>query len=75
MGKKRAVNVSLDAELVTRAKALDINLSQALESGLRELVRELEARAWQEDHREAIERFNSRIDERGLAGDEHRRYG
>lgn len=72
MGKKRAVNVSLDAELVTRAKALDINLSRALEPGLREIVRELEMERWKDENREAIESFGRYIEEHGVFGEEWR---
>ncbi len=75
MGAKKSVNVTLDADLIARARALNVDLSQAAEAGLRDLIVDLEAQRWAADHREAIARFNARIAETGPAGDEYRRYG
>lgn len=71
---KRAVNLSLEASLIERAKALDLNLSQALEAKLREIIREAEARRWESENSEAIESFNRYVDQHGTIGDEYRRY-
>ncbi|MGD9739349.1 MAG: type II toxin-antitoxin system CcdA family antitoxin [Bauldia sp.] len=72
MGTRRAVNLSMSVDLLDRAKALNINLSQALEPHLRELVREAEAAAWRRDNRESIEAFNRYIEENGVFGEEWR---
>ena len=58
MGARKPLNLSMDAELVDRAKALDINLSQALEAKLRDIVREEEAARWQREHKGAIDAWN-----------------
>ncbi len=75
MGSKQSVNLSLDRELVARAKALGLNISQALEPKLREIVRRIEAEEWATRNREAIERFNQRIRTHGPIGDEYSKYG
>lgn len=54
-GPKRAVNVSVDAEILTVAKDLGLNLSQTLEDALRALTKEERIRRFQEENREALE--------------------
>lgn len=72
MGIRKPLNLSIDASLVDRAKALDINLSQALEGKLREIVRDAEAEAWRRANRTSIEAFNRYIEENGVFGEEWR---
>lgn len=69
-GRKRAANLSVDGDLLEKARALGINLSQVLDGELRRLVREAEAAAWQEENREAIEAYNRRVAEEGILSDE-----
>lgn len=68
-GRKRAANLSVDGELLEKARALGINLSQVLDGELRRLVREAETAAWLEENREAIEAYNKRVAEEGLWSD------
>ncbi len=68
-GRKRAANLSVDGELLEKARALGINLSQVLDGELRRLVREAEGAAWLEENRAAIEAYNRRVAEEGLWGD------
>jgi antitoxin CcdA len=64
-GPKRAVNVSVDAEILAVAKDLNINLSQTLEDALRKLTEEERIRRWQEENREAIESYNAFFERNG----------
>jgi antitoxin CcdA len=64
-GPKRAVNVSVDAEILKVAKEMDLNLSQTLEDALRKLTEDERIRRWQEEHREAIESQNAFYDRYG----------
>ncbi|MGV8839397.1 MAG: type II toxin-antitoxin system CcdA family antitoxin [Bauldia sp.] len=66
------MNLSIEAELVDRAKALDINLSQALEAKLRDIVREEETSRWQREHEGAIDAWNLWIEENGIPLDDLR---
>ena len=52
---KKAVNLSVDADLLARAKEMKVNLSATLEEALRERARDEERRRWKEENREAIE--------------------
>ncbi|MBX3493751.1 MAG: type II toxin-antitoxin system CcdA family antitoxin [Parvibaculum sp.] len=71
---KKAVNLSVDAELLAKAKEMELNLSATLEDVLREKTRAEEARRWKEENREAIEAFNRRIERDGIWSDGLRRF-
>ena len=71
---KKSTNLSINSDLLRQAKELHINLSQALESRLAELIREEKCRSWQEENREAIEDYNSRIQACGAFSDGLRRF-
>ena len=69
---RKAVNLSLDAELVAEAKALDLNLSRTVEEVLRIRIGEEKARRWQEQNAEAIRLSNEELEKNGLWSDEYR---
>jgi antitoxin CcdA len=69
---RKAVNLSLDADLIAEAKALDLNLSRTLEEALRARVREEKARRWQETNAEAIRLSNEELEKNGLWSDRYR---
>jgi len=73
-GAKRAANLSVNAELLDQAKALDINLSATLEKALEAEVRARLRERWLEENREAIAAYNERIKRDGLAGDHVRAF-
>ena len=66
---KRAVNVSVNADLAARAKALGVNLSEALEMRLAELVAAAERQQWLADNAEAIEAYNERVETGAILSD------
>ena len=73
---QQTAKLELDAALVAEAEALDVDVSRELESYLRRLVEKRRiARAWEEEHREAIEEFNRYIEKYGTIGEQYRRYG
>jgi antitoxin CcdA len=69
MGIRRPVNLSLDAELVERARALGVNLSQSLEASLRDIIREAEAKAWRRNNKDSIAAANEELERNGLWSD------
>jgi antitoxin CcdA len=69
-GPKRAVNLSIDAEILAAAKAQGINLSQTLEDELRKRTKEAREARWREENREFIESYNAYIDRNGVFGEE-----
>ena len=64
--QRKATNVSLAANLVEEAKALDINLSRACETGLEAALKLERKRRWQAENLEAAEAWNAWHEEHGL---------
>jgi antitoxin CcdA len=69
---KRATNVSIDSELLHKAKALNINLSATLESVLANLVKARERDLWKQENKAAIEAYNRLVEKHGVFGDDVR---
>ena len=70
--RKRAVNVTVDEDILSDAKQLGMNLSQVLEDELRKRVTEEKTRRWQEENREAIEAHNRFIEKHGIWSEKYR---
>lgn len=71
---KRAVNLSIDSELLAEARGFGLNLSGLLEERLSDALREARRKAWLAENAGAIEDYNSRIDTRGSYADRMRRF-
>ena len=71
---RKAANLSIDASVLADAKALDINVSRAAESGIAEAVRAEKGRHWLEENREALLYYNEWLEENGLLLDEYRQF-
>ena len=69
---KRPMNISLDADLVEKARAYGVNVSAVAEQALRDRIAKEEAQAWLDENREAIAAQNAWTAERGLFSDEFR---
>jgi len=74
MGAKKAVNVSIQSELLDAARAEDINLSAALEAALAEQLRIRRRDRWQTENKAAIEAYNRDVDENRSFGDQVRSF-
>jgi antitoxin CcdA len=70
---KKAVNLSINTDLLRQARELNVNLSKALEERLAEILKEERARRWQEENREAIDAHNRFVEKHGLFNDIRRR--
>ena len=70
--RKRAVNVSIRANLVDEAKAFGTNLSAVLERALDEEHRERRRERWRAENRKAIEAWNKWVEENGIPFEELR---
>ncbi|HXG79533.1 MAG TPA: type II toxin-antitoxin system CcdA family antitoxin [Methyloceanibacter sp.] len=73
-GNKRIANISIDSDVLAKARALNLNVSRAAEDKLRELIVEAEREAWLKENREAIEACNRRVGKHGLFGDDGRQF-
>jgi antitoxin CcdA len=74
MGAKKAVNVSIQSELLDAARAEDINLSATLEAALADQLRIRRRDRWQTENEAAIEAYNRDVDENRSFGDHARSF-
>ena len=65
--RRRRVNVTISEPLCEEAKALGLNVSRAAEDGLAAAVRAERNRRLREDHAEAFNAYNDRIDREGVS--------
>lgn len=71
---KKATNLSLNSDLLIKAKDLKINLSATLEQALKEKLAEQEAQTWAKENKQAIQAYNTFVEEQGCFGDEYRSF-
>ena len=69
---KKATNLSLNSDLLKKSRALNINLSATLEQALKDKLKSVEAKKWQQDNKNAIHAYNDFVEENGCFGDEFR---
>ncbi|WP_419764004.1 MAG: type II toxin-antitoxin system CcdA family antitoxin [Arcobacter sp.] len=67
--KKKATNVSINSDLLEKAKVHKINISSSIEKTLEVLVKEKETQKWEEENKEAINDYNERVSKNGLFSD------
>ncbi|WP_367025989.1 type II toxin-antitoxin system CcdA family antitoxin [Methylococcus sp. ANG] len=63
---KKATNITLSADVLAEAKALGINISQACDQFLRDLVRAERERRWQSEQAEFVAAYNRLVEQEGL---------
>ncbi|RXR01483.1 acetoacetyl-CoA synthase [Pseudoxanthomonas composti] len=63
---KRPANLSVSAELLDQARALEINLSATLERALEQEVRARLRAQWLQENDRAIQAYNERIERDGV---------
>jgi antitoxin CcdA len=71
---KTATNLSLRTELVQRARAVGLNLSQVVEVALAQAIREAERAKWLTENEQAIADYNRFVEKHGLFGEEFREF-
>jgi len=68
------VNVTIDRELLSRARALSINLSQTFTTAIDAELRKHEAARWKEENAEGIANLNAFLEEHGSFSDGYRTF-
>lgn len=63
---RKPTNISLDPDLLTEARALQINLSRAAEDGVRRAVAQVRADQWLRDNAQAVQSSNRYVEDHGL---------
>jgi antitoxin CcdA len=71
---KKPTNVSINSDLLEKARALDINLSATLEVALAEQVRNELRQQWKAENAKAMDAYNTFIEEHGVFSDGLRQF-
>ncbi|WP_349436718.1 type II toxin-antitoxin system CcdA family antitoxin [Pararhizobium sp. A13] len=71
---RRPANLSLDSNLVSQARDLNINLSRAAEDGIERAVKSERERLWRIENAEAIEASNRYVEKHGLPLAKYRQF-
>lgn len=71
---KRAANLSVNGDLLNKAKELDINLSATLEQALAEALKKKQREQWLAENRKAINAYNEHVEARGVFSDDLRSF-
>ncbi len=72
LAPKKPTNLSINSDLLSKAKDLKLNLSATLENALSNEVRKAERIQWLNKNKAAIEASNRFADEKGLFSDSYR---
>ncbi len=68
-GPKKAVNLSVNGELLRKAREAGLNLSQTLEGALEEATQAIERQRWLDENREPIRLYNEHVERDGVFSD------
>ena len=71
---KRAVNLSLNSQVLDLSKELGLNISQTVDQLLTTEVQRIYWARWQHDNAQAIADYNARIEREGLFSDRVRTF-
>lgn len=71
---KKPTNLSINSDLLSRAKSLKVNLSATLEQALAERLAERKAEEWKRHNKAAIQKYNEFVETHGCFGDEFRNF-
>lgn len=66
---KKPTNLSINSDLLKKAKELDINLSATLEQALTAQLKAKKAQLWLEQNKDAIAAYNQSVDAQGVFSD------
>ncbi len=71
---KKATNLSINSDLLSKARKLNINLSATLEHALESELRKAERENWLKNNKKAIVALNELADKNGLFSDAFREF-
>jgi antitoxin CcdA len=71
---RRAVNLSLNSDLLRLGKELGVNISNVAEEALAYAVKEALAERWARENMEAIQSYNAHIESQGVFSDGSRTF-
>ena len=72
--RRKAVNLTIDQDVLLAAREQKLNLSRLLEETLRAELTALTQNEWRERNQEAIDEYNARVERHGVFSDKLRRF-
>lgn len=66
---KRPANLSVNGDLLAKAREMDINLSATLELALAAALREKQKAKWLAENKAAIDAYNDHVEKHGVFSD------
>ena len=69
---KKATNLSVNSDLLTKSKAMGINLSATLEQALQAKLAKFNADKWATENQNAIRSYNEFVEKHGCFGEEYK---
>lgn len=67
--QKKATNLSINEDLLAKARELNINLSATLEQALDETIRKKLREQWLSENKAAMEAYNAHVEQHGVFSD------
>jgi antitoxin CcdA len=71
---KKSANLSINSDLLQKARECGINLSALLEQSLIDYVKKTKSEKWREENRDAIDAYNEYVDNNGTFSDDLRSF-
>ena len=71
---KKAANLSINSELLSKAREQNINLSATLENALAELLKAKQREQWLQENSDAIGSYNEFVEKEGVFSDDIRSF-
>ncbi|MCF6338089.1 MAG: type II toxin-antitoxin system CcdA family antitoxin [Gammaproteobacteria bacterium] len=71
---KKSANLSINSDLLTKARSLKINLSATLEHALALQVKQAARKTWLRENKKALKALNELADKNGLFSDSYRNF-
>ena len=71
---KKATNLSVNSDLLSKSRKLGINLSATLEHALEAKLAKANAEKWTTENRKAIRAYNEFVEEKGCFGEEYKEF-
>ena len=69
LASKKATNLSINSDLLSQARTLNINLSGTLEQALVETIKQRQREQWLAENRTAIAAYNEHVERNGVFSD------
>jgi len=71
---KKPANLSINGDLLVKARELNINLSATLEKALTEQLKQKQRKLWRKQNAKAIQAYNRLVKKQGVFSDELRSF-